>query len=181
MNYSEAKIEHIDKKIVNILNKFATKEEIIYKKNHKGKKESRIYGLSKGIFFFGDTGIGKTFALHAIKHRLQDFGISVNLEKWVEMLLEFKDRMDYLRDSLNAICDKEVLMIDDLGTEKQTEWSQEILFIIIDRIVSKNKTLFISTNLSLEEFQQKYGDRIFSRVMGVCEPYEMKGEDRRLA
>ena len=157
MKYSEADIKKVDKKIVDLLKK-----------------------TGKGIFLFGDTGRGKTYTLYAINKRFREIGMSSKIENWVELLLELRERTQYLRDAIKELLDTNTLMIDDLGSERQTEWSQEILYTIINIAYEREKKLFIATNLSLDEFTLRYGDRIFSRLMEMCEPYELKGKDRRI-
>lgn len=157
MRYSDADIKKVDKKIVDLLKK-----------------------SGKGIFLFGDTGRGKTYTLFAINKRFREIGMQSKIENWVELLLELRERTQYLRDAINELLNTNILMIDDLGSERQTEWSQEILYTIINIAYEREKKIFIATNLSLEKFTLVYGDRIFSRLMEMCEPYELKGKDRRI-
>lgn len=157
MRYADADIKKVDKKIVDLLKK-----------------------SGKGIFLFGDTGRGKTYTLFAINKRFREIGMQSKVENWVELLLELRERTQYLRDAINELLNTNILMIDDLGSERQTEWSQEILYTIINIAYEREKKIFIATNLSLEKFTLVYGDRIFSRLMEMCEPYELKGKDRRI-
>lgn len=157
MRYADADIKKVDKKIVDLLKK-----------------------SGKGIFLFGDTGRGKTYTLFAMNKRFREIGMQSKIENWVELLLELRERTQYLRDAINELLNTNILMIDDLGSERQTEWSQEILYTIINIAYKREKKIFIATNLSLEKFTLVYGDRIFSRLMEMCEPYELKGKDRRI-
>jgi DNA replication protein DnaC len=157
MRYDDVDIKKIDKKIVDLIKK-----------------------TNKGIFIFGETGRGKTYSLYAIKKRFKELGMKAEIENWVELLLDLREKTQWLRDEIKKIIEPEILMIDDLGSERQTEWSQEILYTIINMAYQKEKKVFIATNLSLEEFTARYGDRIFSRLMEMCEPYELKGKDRRI-
>lgn len=157
MRYADADIKKVDKKIVDLLKK-----------------------SGKGIFLFGDTGRGKTYTLFAMNKRFREIGMQSKIENWVELLLELRERTQYLRDAINELLNTNILMIDDLGSERQTEWSQEILYTIINIAYEREKKIFIATNLSLEKFTLVYGDRIFSRLMEMCEPYELKGKDRRI-
>lgn len=157
MKYSEANIKNIDKRIVALLKK-----------------------SKKGLFIFGNTGTGKTYTLYAIKHRYQEMGRKAVIENWVDLLLELRDRVNYLRTAIEETLEPDILMFDDLGSEKQTEWSQEVLYMIVNKCYEREKKVFISTNLSLDQFSANYGDRIFSRLMEMCECFEMKGDDRRI-
>lgn len=73
-----------------------------------------------------------------------------------------------------------VLILDDLGAEKSTEWSMQTLFLIIDRRYRDMKKTIITSNLSLEEIAEKVGDRIASRISEMCDVKRIKGEDRRI-
>lgn len=72
-----------------------------------------------------------------------------------------------------------VLVLDDLGVERPSEWALATIFEIIDRRYTEERPLWCSSNLNLEELAQRLGDRITSRIAGMCEVYEMAGEDRR--
>lgn len=161
--YQEASVEKIDKKI------------------YKKIKEKVVQG-KKGVFLFGNTGTGKTYILHAIKNRVKEISprTSVVFENWVDLLIDLRDDFNKLRSTIDNISENEMIMIDDLGSEKMTEWSQEILYSIVNKAYEREKKIFIATNLSLEQFTERYGDRIFSRLAEACEMIEMKGEDRRL-
>jgi DNA replication protein DnaC len=140
--------------------------------------------LKKGLFINGKTGTGKTYALHAIRSGLKaktEKSCS-DIENWVELLFELKDkiRTGNLRDFMSELTKNHFIFIDDVGAEKQTEWSQEMLYIIVNRAYEYNKKLIMVTNLTSEEFTQKYGNRIASRITEMCEVTELKGVDRRL-
>lgn len=132
----------------------------------------------KGMFLYGGAGRGKTYALYAISQKYD-----VKVENWVEVLEEIKTRMSHnhaVGDLIDNMTSEKKLVIDDVGAEKQTDWSQEKFYMIVNRMYNKMHRLFISTNLSLEEFQEKYGERLFSRIAEMCEIVELTGEDRRL-
>ena len=170
--YRQAETKELDEQIQRVL-----------RLNHD--KENHTF--DKGIFLTGGTGTGKTYALHAIKNKLVSFsgiGNSVtSVENWVELLFELKDKMGtgQMRDFLNEqITSKKFLFLDDVGAEKQTDWSQEMLYLIVNRVYERQSTLFLVTNLSLKDFTEKYGDRITSRLVEMCEVIELTGEDRRI-
>ena len=131
---------------------------------------------NKGLFIYGDTGTGKTHAMHALskgKGKVKNF---------VELLVEFRDHMQKgcyfsrIRDFVN----EDYLFIDDIGAEKLSDFVIEFLYLVINKRYENEKRTVISTNLSLEEFGKRYGDRLLSRIAEMCVIYEMKGEDRRL-
>ena len=81
---------------------------------------------------------------------------------------------------INGYSGVEVLFIDDIGTEKTTDWAQQTLYTIIDRRYRENLQTVITSNLSLNELSDKTGDRITSRIAEMCKVIELKGKDRRL-
>ncbi len=73
-----------------------------------------------------------------------------------------------------------VLFLDDIGTEKTTDWAQQTLYTVIDHRYREVLQTVITSNLSLNELSDKTGDRITSRIAEMCVVIELKGQDRRL-
>ncbi len=162
MKYENAKIEDLSPKLVAVV------------------KDS--FKQKKGVFLMGSTGSGKTHALYAIKRRLKTVGGNTSsVENWVELLFELKERFNTggIKTVFDALSDKEVIFIDDIGAERQTEWSQEMLYLLVNRAYTSQRVMMIATNLDASEFQDKYGDRIFSRINEMCLVVNMGKEDRR--
>lgn len=137
--------------------------------------------FNKGLFLFGATGRGKTYALYAIKNTLTLCGSYNQVYSWQEVLHDIKGSFDkHAISPIEELKSAKVLIIDDLGVEKDTEWSQEILYMIINKAYVNETPVFISTNLSIAEFGEKYGDRIMARLEEMCDFHELKGEDRRI-
>ena len=74
-------------------------------------------------------------------------------------------------------CD--LLVIDDLGTELTNSFTETYLFEVLNERLIHQKSTIISTNLNLEEFQERYGDRIFSRTTGYYSMFKIFGDDIR--
>ena len=171
MKYATAHIDHLDTKVIDVV------------RSNYDKENKR---LTKGVFFTGGTGVGKTYALHAIKKRAEEicgYNTCSGIENWAELLFELKEKINSnnIRDFLsNHVTSKLHIFLDDVGAEKQTEWSQEMLYLIVNRAYEQGHALFIVTNLSIEEFTNKYGERITSRLVEMCEVIELTGEDRRI-
>ena len=72
------------------------------------------------------------------------------------------------------------MVLDDLGVEKTTDWSLQTLYAIIDHRYRNMKKTIITSNLNLNELSDKLGDRIASRIAGMCKTIEIKGKDRRI-
>lgn len=175
MKYKDATITNVEQSIRDLL-----KKNVVEIPDGEGKIIKKE--LNRGLFLTGGTGTGKTYTLHAVRKVLNGWGSATDVENWIELLFELREKISkgYLRDTLKAITDKEYIFIDDLGAEKQTEWSQEMLYLIVNRAYEDGKKLFIATNLSIEQFTEKYGERIASRLFEMCEPKALIGEDKRI-
>jgi DNA replication protein DnaC len=73
------------------------------------------------------------------------------------------------------------LFLDDLGTEKASDWAVSTLYLLVERRYSQMLRTIISSNLSLDELADHLDDRISSRIAGMCQVVHMKGKDRRLS
>lgn len=149
----------------------------------------------KGIYLHGEIGTGKTHVVCAMKKHYDKPGVDTpngyqsgrSLMMWnvVDLMHEIRsdfDRgnMDKHRSDERIIDYKGVLLLDDLGAEKATEFVAETLYRIINhRYVNVLPTVFTS-NCTLQQLAEKIGDRSTSRITEMCNIYELTGKDRRL-
>lgn len=134
-----------------------------------------------GLFLWGSCGTGKTFAACAVANALIDRGISAKVTTFGRILNELQgtfDKQPYL-DELNRYS---LLVIDDLGIERTSEFSAEQMYGVIDNRYKSGLPLIITTNLDLHEMS-KISDirykRIYERILEVCHPIEFKGVNYR--
>lgn len=73
-----------------------------------------------------------------------------------------------------------LLIMDDLGIEKSTEWTHELFYKIIDTRYKEMRPIIITTNLSEAEIKNKLSERILSRIYEMCIGVKLKGKDYRL-
>lgn len=83
-------------------------------------------------------------------------------------------------DIMSRASDHDLLVLDDLGAEKTTDWTQQTIYTLIDIRSREGKDTIITSNLTLGELAERMGDRIASRVGGMCKVISMGGNDRRL-
>ncbi len=136
----------------------------------------------QGLILFGDVGTGKSYLAACVAHSLIDKGIPAFMTnfEWIRNKVQetFDGRQDFL-DSLNRY---QLLVIDDIGTEAETEFMQEIVFSVIDARARAGLPMICTTNLTSDELKNPVGvkkRRIYSRLLGMCLPVEVKGNDRR--
>lgn len=136
----------------------------------------------KGLLLYGTVGTGKTFFACCIANALIDKGypcLVTNFARLTNTLQEkFENRQAYI-DSLNQFA---LLVIDDLGAERKSEFMQEMVFNIIDARYRAGLPIIITTNLSIEEVKkpQTVGNaRIYDRIIERCFPVQVEGKSRR--
>lgn len=141
--------------------------------------------VKDNLFFYGNSGLGKTFLSNCIAKDLLDKGklvIYQTASSLIELLkaAKFENTNDAVREKLQDIFESDLLIIDDLGTEYITDFSQMELFNIINRRLITDKKMIISTNFSLDNIFKTYPERITSRIFGSFTAYKFYGEDIRV-
>lgn len=142
----------------------------------------------ENLLFYGSTGVGKTFLSNCIAKELLDSAHTVIYQSSLQLmeLLEdfaFHRSEDDYEDSENMysyILDCDLLIIDDLGTELVNSFTTSRLFSCLNERLLRKKSTIISTNLSLDELQDMYSERIFSRLISHYEVMLILGEDIRV-
>lgn len=136
----------------------------------------------KGLLFYGTVGTGKTFAAACIANALIDKGfpcLVTNFARLINTISGMYDGKQQYIDGLNRFA---LLVIDDLATEADTEYRNEIVYNIIDSRYRAGLPLIVTTNLTAEELKNSADirkQRIYSRLFERCIPLEVKGVDRR--
>lgn len=137
----------------------------------------------KGLLLYGTVGTGKTYYAACIANKLIDEDYSVfmtNFSRLVNLIQSksFEDKQTFI-DSINRYS---LLIIDDLGAERDSEFMLEQVFNIIDSRYRSGLPFIITTNLSWSEIKQpqniKYA-RIYDRIIERCFPVEVTGTSRR--
>ena len=143
-------------------------------------------------FITGPPGVGKThlavgYLREELLRRGEDAGRFVRaVDFFKEMRATFdpKGTQENEQEVLNRYGRMQCLLIlDDLGTEKSSDWVQQSLYDLIDSRYARLLPTVITSNLSLDQIAAQYpshGDRLASRIAGLGEELEIKGRDRRL-
>lgn len=142
---------------------------------------------SDSLFVHGTVGSGKTHSVMALAKLLYVNGIksrSYNVIEFLNLLKSYFKYDDCEDATSKLLLTSRTLILDDFGAEKQSEWTQEIIYRLINLRYEKIlHTIFIS-NLSTSGIGKVYGDRITSRIIemvgGKEGIIEISGYDRRL-
>lgn len=138
----------------------------------------------RNLFLYGDTGVGKTFLTHCVAKELLDTSHSV-IYFTASQLFDIFAMKQFDKDSDAAldyehIFDCDLLVIDDLGTEFSNSFTTSQLFVCLNERLLRKKSTIISTNLSLDDLNALYSERIFSRITSGYTVLRMTGDDIRI-
>lgn len=187
------KRESIEEEDIYKISDFGCKEDVFGKDDKQSFSISNIckryienwptmYEHGIGIMFYGPIGTGKTFFANAIVNEMKLYGVrcvSTSLSRIMNIIYSAKDKQNVI-DYLNRY---QLLVIDDFGVERDTQYSTETIMNIINTRSSVNKPLIITTNLSPKEMREcknmQYS-RIYSRLLSFCNTkIKLSGPDRR--
>jgi DNA replication protein DnaC len=136
---------------------------------------------NQGLLFYGNPGTGKTFAAACIANSLLENMHSVIMTSFVKLIADPFAGEDEER-TIQRINRCDLLIIDDLGAERSTDYALEKVYDIVDSRYRARKPMLLTTNLSLKEMQAtndiRYA-RIYDRIFEVCFPLEFKGKSWR--
>lgn len=140
---------------------------------------------NQGLLFTGGVGTGKTFAAACIANALLNDGIPVVMTSFVKILeLAQNFRGDEEGRYIRRMNRAKLLIIDDLGTERSTDFALEKVYNIIDSRYRASLPMILTTNLTLTEMKEaadlRYS-RIYDRIFEVCYPMEFAGPSWRKA
>lgn len=139
----------------------------------------KMYERNQGLLFWGAVGTGKSYTAACIANYLLEANTSVVMTSFVRILQEMqgfdREREETFTNKLNSV---KLLIIDDLGAERSTDYALEKVYGIIDNRYRAKKPLILTTNLTLRQMQEatdiRYA-RIYDRIFEMCYPMEFSG------
>ncbi len=140
----------------------------------------------RGIWLFGDTGTGKTTLAMLISKEALEKGHSVAIYSLPKLLARI--RRTYSgepgEDSYSAFFKRltavDLLHIDDFGAEKRSDWVLEQLYALVNERYEDERSIMLTTNLTVDKLEEQIGRRTVSRLTETCEQVPLFGTDRRL-
>ena len=129
------------------------------------------HGARNNVVFQGKPGTGKSHLAYAIvkalSEKTKEIAIFINV---TDLLMKIKADFGQEEHLVNKIASAKFLVLDDLGMEKESEWSSSILY----NILNKRANTIVTTNLTSLKIQKRYGEPFLTRLMkGVDENHYM--------
>ena len=134
-----------------------------------------------GYLLWGSVGTGKSYIAGCIANALLEQEVTVKMTNFNMILNELfsvEDKAEYIR----ALMGYELLIIDDLGADRSSEYALENVFSVIDLRCCSGKPLIVTTNLPLGKLKSEIEvdkKRIYDRILAMCVPVKVDGTSRR--
>ena len=136
-----------------------------------------------GLLLFGDVGTGKTYAAGCIANALIDRLESVLFVGMSDVVNRMQSNFGTDRDHyMKTLMRPDLLILDDLGAERNTSFGKERVFDVVDKRLLTGKPMIVTTNIPLSVMKQAVDlddRRIFDRILEVCVPIMFDGDSFR--
>lgn len=142
-----------------------------------------FYKSNRGLLFWGTVGTGKSYAAACIANELLNRETPVVMTSFVKVLQVIQDNTENETEFVNRLCAARLLIIDDLGTERNTDYALEKVYNVIDSRYRTGKPLILTTNLNLQDMQMTQDirhQRIYDRIFEMCHPVMVNGTSWRI-
>ena len=151
--------------------------------------------VRKGLYLYGDFGVGKSFMVAALAHDLSEKrGVSSTLLHYPSFVIDVKNAIGdgNVKTLVDEIKLSEVLILDDIGAEQSTPWVRdEILQVILQYRMQENLPTFFTSNFNFEELEKHFAKgkqgndetwearRVMERIRYLAEETRLEGVNRR--
>jgi len=155
--------------------------------------------VERSLCLLGGPGVGKTMAVclliqESLRRRAKTFPgpnwwpcpLPWKFIVYPEFIMKVQDSFKNDRgeatayEMLEKVAKTPLLVIDDLGAEKPTEYVRQATYYIINHREMNLLPTFITTNFSMDHLDDNIDPRISSRICGMCDVVRMDGKDRRI-
>lgn len=148
----------------------------------------------KGLYLYGDMGIGKSFFMAALAHELSEKKQAITtILHYPSFTIDIKNaiKTDSVKDEIDAVKTSDVLILDDIGAEQTSAWVRdEVLQVILQYRMQENLPTFFTSNYSFADLERKLassrnGDetwqakRVMERIKFLSKEIHLQGENRR--
>ena len=135
-----------------------------------------------GYLLWGDVGTGKSYFAACIANALMEQEIPVRMTNFAVVLNDLASSFEGRNEYIAQLCRSPLLIIDDFGMERGTDYGLEQVYHVIDSRYRSGRPLIVTTNLTLNELQNPRDTahaRIYDRLLYMCAPIRFTGENFR--
>lgn len=135
-----------------------------------------------GLLLWGGVGTGKSFLAGCIANALMEQEVPVRMTNFARIMNELNNGFSGRNAVVDRLCRYPLLIIDDFGMERGTEYALEQVYNIVDSRYRSQKSLIVTTNLPLNEIrhpQDTAHARIYDRILEMCVPISCIGASLR--
>ena len=135
-----------------------------------------------GYLFWGGVGTGKSYLAACIANALMEKEVAVRMTNFATILGDLAASFEGRNEYISRLCSYPLLILDDFGMERGTEYGLEQVYSVIDSRYRSGKPLIATTNLTLEELQHPQDTphaRIYDRLTSMCAPVRFTGSNFR--
>ena len=137
-----------------------------------------------GYLLWGGVGTGKSYFAGCIANALMEQEVAVRMTNFALILNDLTASFEGRNEYISRLCRAPLLILDDFGMERGTEYGLEQVYNVIDSRYRSRRPLIVTTNLSLQDLQHPQDTahaRIYDRLMEMCAPIRFSGENFRRA
>ena len=146
------------------------------------KNWERAYAGNVGCLFWGSVGTGKSYLAGCIANALMEKEIPVYMTNFALILNDLAASFEGRNEYISRLCRYPLLILDDFGMERGTEYGLEQVFHVIDSRYRSGKPLIVTTNLTLDDLhnpEDTAHSRIYDRLLSMCVPVRFTGDNFR--
>ncbi len=135
-----------------------------------------------GYLLWGGVGTGKSYFAGCIANALMEREVAVRMTNFALILNDLTANFEGRNDYIARLCRAPLLILDDFGMERGTEYGLEQVYNVIDSRYRSRRPLIVTTNLSLQDLQHPQDTahaRIYDRLLEMCAPIRFSGENFR--
>lgn len=137
---------------------------------------------NKGLLFYGSVGTGKSYYAGCVCNELIEKGYRCKMTNFATIVNQLSNSFEGRNEYINQLCSYSLLVIDDLGAERQSDYMKEQVFNIINARYVSGKPIVVTTNLLLNNLMSESDisyKRIYDRLLECTIPVEINGISRR--